>query len=170
MPTHFVSKFCALALGSLIAIGAVAAENAAPGPGAAAGPGAMPSPAERAIAYRKAVYTVLGGNFGPIGGTLQGRMPYNAKEIGMRADRVAFIATLVPDAFPEVSKDGATKAKPEIWTDKAGFDKAVTMLLDSTAALAAQVKKEPDNVDGFKAAAGKVGQACKNCHDNYRAK
>jgi cytochrome c556 len=168
MRTAFTS--CALVLGAVLSSGAMAAEGAGAAAPAAGPPPGMPSPAERAIDYRKAVYTVLGGNFGPIGGVLQGRAPYDAKEISKRAERVAFMAGLAAEAFPEISKTGNTKAKPEIWTDKAGFDKAMKELADSTAALAALVRTDQTNSEAFKAAAGKVGQACKGCHDNYRAK
>jgi cytochrome c556 len=161
---------CALVLGAILSSGAIAAEGPAGAAPAAGPPPGMPSPAERAIEYRKAVYTVLGGNFGPIGGVLQGRAPYDAKEIAKRAERVAFMAGLAAEAFPEISKTGNTKAKPEIWTDKPGFDKAMKELGDSTAGLAALVKTDQTNSDAFKKAAGRVGQACKGCHDNYRAK
>jgi cytochrome c556 len=114
--------------------------------------------------------TVVGASFGPIGGVLAGRAPYDAKTISVRAERVAFMSGLAAEVFPEISKDGNTKAKPEIWTDKDGFDKAMKAFGDSSAALAALVKTDQTNSDAFKAAAGKVGQACKGCHDNYRAK
>jgi cytochrome c556 len=130
----------------------------------------MPSAAEKAIQYRKAVYTLIGATFGPVGGVLQGKAPYDAKDISVRAERVAFLAGMAAEAFPEISKDGETKAKAEIWTDKVGFDKAMKALGDSTAGLAALVKTDHTNSDAFKAAAGKVGQACKGCHDDYRAK
>jgi cytochrome c556 len=77
---------------------------------------------------------------------------------------------MAPDAFPDVSKDGKTKAKPEIWTDTTGFAKAMKEFGDSSAALAALVKTDHTNSAAFKAAAGKVGEACKGCHDNFRAK
>lgn len=137
------------------------------GPGAGGPPPGMPSPAEMAIGYRKAVFTVLAGNFMPIGGILRGG-EYNAATVARNAERVAFIATLVGDAFPAISKDGNTKAKPEIWSDKDGFAKRVKDLTDATSALAALVKKDPTNSADFKAAAGKVGEACKGCHDNYK--
>jgi cytochrome c556 len=168
MQMRTVLTSCALVLSAVLSGGANAAEGAAAAPAGASPP--QPTPAERAIDYRKAVFTVLGGNFGPIGGVLQGRMPYDAKDVAKRAERVAFMAGLAAEAFPEISKTGNTKAKPEIWTDKEGFDKAVKTLADSTAALAALVKTDNTNSAAFKAAAGKVGEACKGCHDNYRAK
>ena len=40
-----------------------------------------------------------------------GKAPYDAKAFQVRADRVAFMATVTPDVFPAVSKSGApTKA------------------------------------------------------------
>jgi cytochrome c556 len=173
MQTQFALRTCALVLGAVLASGAMAAEGAPPaggGPGAGGGGGGVQlSPAAQAIAYRKAVYTVLAANWGPIGAVLRGA-PYDAKEIGKRAERVAFMAGLAAEAFPEISKDGDTKAKPEIWTDAAGFDKAMAVLVDSSAALAALVKTDQTNSDAFKAAAGKLGQACGGCHRNYRAR
>jgi cytochrome c556 len=152
MQVRFALSSCALVLGAVLARSAMAAEGAPAAGGAAAG--SMPSPAQRAIDYRKAVYTVIGGNFGPIGGVLQGRAPYNAADVSKRAERVTFMAGLAAEAFPEVSKDGDTKAKPEIWTDKAGFDQAMKEFGDASAALAALVKTDQMNSDAFKAAAG----------------
>jgi cytochrome c556 len=140
-----------------------------PPAGAGGPPPGMPSPAEQAINYRQAVFTVLSGNFMPIGSVLRGG-EYNPAAMTRAAERVAFIATLVGDAFPVISKDGKTKAKPEIWTDQEGFAKRVRTLGDATAALAAQVRKDPGDAAAFKAAAGRVGEACKGCHDNYRAR
>jgi cytochrome c556 len=144
------------------------AQNAPGGGGGGGGGG--PSPAARAIEYRKSLYTLVGANWNPVNAVVQGRTEYNAAEIAKRADRVAFLASMASEAFPEVSKDGDTKAKPEIWTDKAGFAKAVKDFEDSSSALATLVKTDKTNSAGFKAAAGKVADSCKGCHDSFRAK
>ncbi len=159
MKLRTVWTSCALVLGATLALTAAAADA-----------GGQPSPAARAIEYRKALYTLVGGNWGAINGVLQGRVEYNAAEVAKRADRVAFLAAMAGEAFPEVSKDGDTKAKPEVWTDKAGFATAVKNFEESSAALAALVKTDKTNSAGFKAAAGKVADSCKGCHDNFRAK
>jgi len=123
--------------------------------------------AHDAIEYRKALMQVMGMNFMPVGEMLQGHAPYNAAEAAKRAGRVAFIARMLDEAFPEVSRVGNTNAKPEIWTDRADFNKHVQALVDGTAALAAQLQKNPADAAGFKKAAGAAGQACKDCHDKY---
>jgi cytochrome c556 len=132
--------------------------------------GGGPTPAERAIEYRQALYTVLANNWGAVGQMLAGRMPFNGPEAAKRATRVAQIAAMLPEAFPDISKDGDTKAKPEIWTDRAEFDKLVKDMGDHTAALAAVLAKDATASDAFKSAATAVANDCKTCHDKFRAK
>jgi cytochrome c556 len=127
------------------------------------------SPGERAVEYRQSLMTVLAGNFGPVAAMAGGKMPFNAALAKKDADRVAFIATMAPDAFPANSNGaGKTKAKPNIWTDQADFQKHAQELLDKTAAL--QMAADSGDQAGIKSAATAVGMACKGCHDNYRAK
>jgi cytochrome c556 len=124
--------------------------------------------AEQAIAYRKAAYTVVYNNFGPLGAMASGKAPYDAKAFQLRADRVAFMATITPDVFPAVSKSGApTKAKPEIWDNQAEFTKLMKDFTDKTAALAVAAKS--NNLDTIKPAFGAAAGTCKACHDKYKA-
>jgi len=130
----------------------------------------MPSPAEMAINYRQSLYTVIGGNFGPLAGVMQGKAEFKAADVMKRAERVAFLAGMVGEAFPDISKTGHTKAKPEIWTHRADFDKKVADFEKASGDLVAVLKKDNSNSEAFKKAAGAVGQSCKSCHDDFRAK
>jgi len=164
----------AFLVGTIVTIATFAQGPPAGGNGAGAGPAGPPngpSPAERAIEYRQAVYTVIGGNFGPIGGMLQGRAPFDGADALKRAQRVAFMADFLDDAFPEISKQGETKAKSEIWTERAEFDKLVNDFKSHTAALAATLAKDNKGAnDAFKSAATAVANDCKGCHDKFRAR
>jgi cytochrome c556 len=60
------------------------------------------------------------------------------------------------DAVPD------TRAKPEIWTQKADFDKAITALITETNALGEAAKS--GNADTYKAQFAKVAEACGGCH------
>lgn len=60
------------------------------------------------------------------------------------------------EAVPE------TRAKPEIWTQRADFDAAINEMVKETAALGEAAKA--NNLDGVKAAWPKVAQACGACH------
>lgn len=67
--------------------------------------------------------------------------------------------------FPVGSgREGApeTRAKPEIWTQRADFDAAVDKLVTETVALGKAA--EAGNADGVKAAWPKVAEACGGCH------
>ena len=163
MSSWLFNKSCRVALGALV-IGAVVAGSLAPSFSRAD----EPSPADEAIQYRQAVYTVLGTNFMPLGAMLQGKAPFNGAVASKSADRVAYLATMVGDAFPEISKNGKTSAKPEIWTHRADFDKKVAALVSSTDALAKLLRKDRTDSAAFKKAAGAVGQSCKSCHDDYK--
>ena len=150
----------------------LAAEAPPPGgaPPQAGGSGpADPSPAQIAVEYRQSLYNVLGHNFMPIGAMLQGHTPFNGTQAAKHADRVAYIATMLGDAFPEISKDGKTEAKPEIWTHRAEFDKKLEGFVADTAALARLLRTDKTNAVAFKKAAGAVGQDCKGCHDKFKS-
>jgi len=61
-----------------------------------------------------------------------------------------------PDKFPQ------SRAKAEIWSDRAGFDAAVNTLISETEKLGEAAKT--GGVDAVKAQFPKVSQACGGCH------
>jgi len=131
-----------------------------------------PSPARRAIDERKAIFTLIGANFRPVGEVLQGRASLEASELQKRASRVAFLAALAGDAFADVSNvgDPGTRAKPEIWARRAEFDKALSDFASHAQALSQLAAKHGAASDEIKSAAGALAQDCKSCHDTFRAK
>lgn len=169
---RMVSGVLILGLASLAAM----AQNGPPpggpppgGPGGGGPPGPQKSPGERQVEYRQAVFTVLAGNFGPLGAMAAGKAPFDAAQVQLRAPRVAAMAGMIADAFPESSKGVAdTKAKPEIWSDTAKFAAAVKEIQTKTAALATLVASDKTNSAAFQKAVADVGGACKGCHDDFR--
>jgi cytochrome c556 len=65
--------------------------------------------------------------------------------------------------FPEGSGGGDSRAKAEIWSDRAGFDAAMKNAQAAATAMAA-VTEEAAFVPAMKG----LGGACKACHDKYR--
>jgi cytochrome c556 len=129
-----------------------------------------PTPAEKAIQYRQAVFKVIAGNFGPLAQNAQGKLELPPGAARKYAERLAAIAEFAADAFPDISREGETKAKPEIWTSRAEFDKLLADLTTATRSLATVTANGSAKPEDFKAAVGAVGNACKACHDKYRAK
>lgn len=132
--------------------------------------GGPPTPARQAIEYRKAVFTLIGGNFRPLGEVLQGKAPYDAAEAQKRAARLHFLAGLLDESFPDISNSGDTRAKAEIWSNRADFNTKLKDFQDHIATLSQVASRDKSTADEFKAAAGAVGQDCKGCHESYRTK
>jgi cytochrome c556 len=151
------------------AAGSLALAQAPPAPVAGAAP-AGPTPAERAIEYRQAVYKVVAGNFQPLAQVAQGKADFNAETATKNAQRLAQIATFIGDAYPDISKEGKTRALPAVWTNRAGFDALVKDLVTHTKSLSDVVENSSSAGDELKAAVAAVGNDCKSCHDKFRSK
>ena len=129
----------------------------------------QPTKAERTLAYRKALYQVMSWNFGPMAGMAQDKVPFNATEFALRAQRVAEITPMLPESYsPETQGVANSKLKPEAWQNRADFDAKLKDLIDKSAALA-DVARSGDEARS-KAAFFDTANACKACHDKYKAK
>jgi len=162
------SKKFRIATASLIFVGAATVvAQTPPAPGAAP---AGPTPAERAIEYRQAVYKIVAGNFGPLSQVAQGKAEFKSENATKQATRLSQIATFVGDAYPDVSKEGKTRALPAIWTNRKEFDQLVADFATHTKTLADVVENSSSAGDELKAAVAAVGYDCKACHDKFRSK
>jgi cytochrome c556 len=151
------ARILALASALLVAFTAALAQEKAP------------SKAEQAIKYRQSVYKVILWNFGPVAAMAQGKIPYDGGEFTRRAERVATMAPMLLEGYPEgsASEPGIkTRARPEIWENKTEFTRLMHDMEEKTAALAS-VAKEGD-FDKAKAAFGDAAAACKACHEKFR--
>ncbi len=129
-----------------------------------------PNPDQAAAGYRQALMTVIAGNLGPVAGMARDRVPYDAAVATKNVERVAVLSTMVTDAFARDTSAATTleknEASPDIWKQKADFDKlANDIKAKADAALAAV--KGGDQAKA-KAALGELGSACGTCHDKYR--
>jgi len=131
-----------------------------------------PSPAKIAVESRRAEFTLIGNSFRWFGGVARGNAPYDEVEAKKRAARIAFLADLLDESFPDISNVGEpdSKAKPEIWKEKAEFDKKLAKFKENARAFADTISKEKGATEGFKTAVANLGQDCKGCHDSYKAK
>jgi len=121
---------------------------------------------EDAIKYRKGALTVMGAHFSRVAAMAGGKAPYDAKAAAENAAIAESMAKLPWAAFPEGSDKGETKAKPEIWTDKARFAEAAEKMQAEMTKL--NVAARVGTLDALKPAVSSVAGTCKNCHDNFR--
>ncbi|HEY5308119.1 MAG TPA: cytochrome c [Casimicrobiaceae bacterium] len=125
---------------------------------------------DRAIKYRQGVFYAMGWNmYGVLGPMMKGEIPYNKDQAIKAASYLHELAFMPYDGFVAGSDQGApTKAKPEIWKDRAKFDQlAQAMQAETTKLLAAAQSGDQAQ---FKSAVSATGKACSNCHDDFRNK
>ena len=124
--------------------------------------------ADAAVKYRQSVMQVQGFHLGRIFGMANGRIPFDAKVAAADAQVLETVINLPFIAFGDgTDKVAGSKAKPEIWTERAKFDAAAKKTQEDAAKLNAAARA--GNLDAIKAAAGAVGQSCKACHDAFQA-
>jgi len=140
-------------LGILTAVGLVAA---------AMGPATAQSVAEKRVAYMKG----LGANLGALAKIAKGEAEYTPAAVG-NAEHLAKAGKEMTAQFPANSGGPDTRAKAEIWSNWAGFEKAAKEFETATAALPAAVQSGDKAQIG--AAVGAVGKTCGGCHDAFRA-
>lgn len=93
----------------------------------------------------------------------------DVKPLEVPAKAIARWATVIPSMFPPgTEKGGDTKALPEIWSDKAGFEKAAMAL--NTASLKLADAAKAGDAEAVATDMKAVGESCGGCHRTFRAK
>ncbi|MGB5831772.1 MAG: cytochrome c [Thiohalocapsa sp.] len=123
--------------------------------------------AEQAIKYRQNVMSAMGGLLGTAVGQLREGFTFGPDLKGVAAG-LKLVSSDVAALFPEGTDIGETKAKPEVWSDSEGFADKSTQAADAAAAFAEAVDSGDKKMmlQAFKM----VGDSCKGCHEDYRAK
>jgi cytochrome c556 len=122
---------------------------------------------EDAIKYRQSALFVMQQNFARLAGMAQGKIPFDAKVAADSAANAEFLARLPWAGFADgTDKGGNTKAKAEIWKDKAKFMEYAEKMQGEMTKLNAAAKT--GNLDAIKPAVGAAGGTCKTCHDAFR--
>lgn len=124
---------------------------------------------ESATKARNAQMSMIGFHTGLLGDMAKGDTPYDADIATAAAKNLAAAASMERMVlWLEGSEQGAvpgSRAKPEIWSDAAGFEEKAVAL--ETAA-AAMVVAAGTDLESLRAAMGTVGGTCGDCHKAYR--
>jgi cytochrome c556 len=122
---------------------------------------------DQVIAARQAGYDLMYGDVGGMKAAAENNL--NVKDSKDAADAVVSWSRVIPTLFPDGTQQGHdTKAKPNIWSDRAGFEKDAANLTDQATRLA-QLADAGDKA-GFAKQLKATAGACKTCHDTYKAR
>jgi cytochrome c556 len=119
-----------------------------------------------AIKYRQSVFTVQARAFGAINAMNKGDVPFNAAAAQANANIIATLSTLPWAAFGAGTE--SKNAKPEIWSDAAGFKASADKYVSAAAALDAAAKT--GDAAQVKTAWAALGATCSACHKAYQNK
>lgn len=120
---------------------------------------------EDAIRYRQSAMTLMQNHFGRVAAMAAGRVPFDAKVAADNAALAETLSKLPWSAFVEGTDKGATKAKPEIWSQEARFKEAAEKMQGEMSRLAQAARG--GNLDTIKSAVGSTSASCKACHDAF---
>jgi cytochrome c556 len=97
---------------------------------------------------------------------MRGQAPFDAAKVDAAFAQWADTAQKLPGLFPDNAKTGQkTRASSKIWVTKADFDAKAA---EFAKAVAENRDKAKSSLDGLRAAIPVVGNACDNCHKEYR--
>ena len=86
--------------------------------------------------YRQSYFALLAANFRPMVASVKGEVPWDQVKMENWANDLAALSTLdVMRGFVDGSDKGTTRAKPEIWKDKADFTSKMETLHKELASL-----------------------------------
>jgi cytochrome c556 len=127
---------------------------------------------EDAIKFRQSGYSFMAWNMGKLKGMLvDNPASYNKDQAIAAANLIAATANSGMGALYVPGSDKGkgwkeTRVKPELFTDREGVSK-VAVAFNKEANELAKVAASGDAA-ALKAQFGKVGEACKACHDKFR--
>lgn len=156
-----VVKLGAVALIALAPVSATLAQSA---------PASPEEQAQQAVDLRQSLFRLIGYSFGPVGGMLKNKVPFDPAVAQKSAARIEMLAPMITELFQTDTRKFQlkTRAREGIWENKADFQAKADDLAKAAAALTTAAKSG-DKRATLRAAAG-VGKACGACHDDYREK
>lgn len=118
-----------------------------------------------AIKQRQQAMEDIGQSMQALGAIAKKEASFEAEVVKANAETIADRLEKAADLFPEGSDTGdvKTRAKPEIWSDRKGFEEDL-----ETATRAAVAMQSVTEEAAFMPALAELGNSCKSCHDRYR--
>lgn len=123
---------------------------------------------EQLVKQRQSAMSLIGWYFGPIGAMMRGDRPFDAAVVKRNAEYLEVLSKMPGEGFQPSTKDEKSRAKPEVWTDKGKFDKAMEHMQVELAKF--KTVAASGDQGAIKTQFGAVGKSCGACHDDFRVK
>ena len=137
------------------------------GAGYALNAGAQAKP-DQLVKQRQSAMSLINWYFAPIGAMMRGDRPFDAAVVSRNAGYLEVLSRMPSEGFQPSTSNEKSNARPEVWSDKGKFDKAMENMQGELGKFA-QVAKTGDQ-GAIKTQFGAVGKACGACHDDFRVK
>ncbi len=126
-----------------------------------ASPGLAP---EQIVAARQASYMLSAGSFASM--KFAAEAGTDLRQLVLPARALGRWARTLPSLFPAGTQLPASKALPEVWSDRAGFEARAQAYAEAAGRLA-EAAQSGDR-DAFLARWTETRATCSACHDSYR--
>ena len=120
---------------------------------------------EDIIKYRQNVMKAIGGHTSAAGAIVQGKVDYKS-DLLEHARSMQALTRNIPALFPKDSDFGDTRAKDEVWSKRADFEKRANDAKAKVEVFAKAV--QGGNQQTIAASFKDVGESCKACHKDFR--
>ena len=154
------------ALPAALLLAACAPMADAPSPAAAVAVATPEPSAAELVAARQAGMAMAGATLGGLKAAIDTNAEPRTRVFPARG--LAKWAHASPGLFPPGSTTEASKARPEVWTDRAGFLQAAASFQSEADGLLAAA--QANDAAAFSARWTSTQRACGACHDKYRVK
>jgi cytochrome c556 len=117
------------------------------------------------IAYRQAVYNLIGWHFSRMGDMVKGELAYDAEAFAEHARKVEVLSEFTLTGFETRSMSSESNADPKLWDNKADFEQKMSDFREAAATLAEATPA--DDVAALREPFIATADSCKSCHDRY---
>jgi cytochrome c556 len=125
-------------------------------------------PADKAVKYRQAAFTLMGAHMTRLNAALKGDAPSDKNSLAFSGDVIELMGRAAFEGFVPGGDQTGSKALPAMWKEMPKF-KELTVAMQAEAVKLKAATQSGDTAK-VKAAFAATAKACKACHDPYLGK
>lgn len=121
------------------------------------------------LGKRQAIFKDMLKTSEELGGMLRGRVAFDGERFAAQALRLDELSRTPWQHFPQVRDEGDSRARDEVWQRQARFTELARALEAQTLALRQTAGISPLKADALREPHQRVENACRACHEEFRA-